>query len=670
MSAKLVSGNLPAGSAVWRRAWIAFFICFLFSIMGWWFYRLAAPESMLFFLGVLFAFYIPGTILVRSVHLSASHFLTLPVLSLTIGSVIVPMGYRFLRWSEIPDSWLLTTMGLVSIYWLYDVYKRRNRGYPSIRGSSADYWALATLFITLLLLLHFSHFSDVILGAQGFQFRSHYMSESVFHLGLINALTDTYPPPALYASGSPDFSSYHLNMHLQIEMLNRLFGLDPLKLVHFYFPLFYFGLVVLLPFVFIRETGGASLTALLGALIIFGADLSFLAVPWVIPEEAIVWTTIFQTSIWSLFTLNGYIPSLIALFLSIFLLRDLLSANGVWKAMVIGLVAYAAFGFKSSMGLHLAASSLALGSLMVWDKDQRKAGLLLFLASVMALLFMVLDLKYIRSSVGNNSVSFEPMNHLNSIVERFGFLSVPIDWIAPLVLLFLLASLGGRAFGLYYLANNLKLGEKVDWNLAFIGLFFIIGYAVTEFFVIGNSAGQNNAGWFYIQSLIASCFLLFPLLISIQKRKTAYFFVVGVLALMLIPSTVQFLTQRVSSHYLSYGPEELALIDYMKTTNPDSVFLHPISEGEPSLAANFAGRPTVLSTWVSFVTENEGLSERVVDVELFFDPASTPSGRIEILKKYSIDYVYGPQATLQIINDLPNVNRELVSGSLVLYRIN
>lgn len=69
----------------------------------------------------------------------------------------------------------------------------------------------------------------------GFKIRNFYLTETIFHLGIINTLKDIFPPLYPYASNI-DFSHYHLNMHLEIEMFNRLFSIDTLRLVFFIFP--------------------------------------------------------------------------------------------------------------------------------------------------------------------------------------------------------------------------------------------------------------------------------------------------------------------------------------------------------------------------------------------------------------------------------------------------
>ena len=127
----------------------------------------------------------------------------------------------------------------------------------------------------VFLLLHFSHFTDIIFTEAGFRIRTTYLTETVYHVGIINNLKDIFPPSYPYASGI-DFSHYHLNMHLQIEMFNRLFHIDTLKLTFFYFPLLYFFLLVFVPYMYVRNYLGYRFLGIMTGLLIFGADLSFI----------------------------------------------------------------------------------------------------------------------------------------------------------------------------------------------------------------------------------------------------------------------------------------------------------------------------------------------------------------------------------------------------------
>lgn len=168
---------------------------------------------------------------------------------------------------------------------------------------------------------------------------------------------------------------------------------------------------------------------------------------------------------------------------------------------------------------------------------------------------------------------------------------------------------------------------------------------------------------------MAAWFLFYLFLISLEGNRTAY--LVSILAAFALatPSTLQFLTVRAQGVYLHFGGDELDVIDYLRKTDPGSVVLHPLNLDRPSLASNFAGRPTVLSVWLSFVTETDSLSRRAEDSALFFAQTTAQTDRQRILDAYQVDYVYGPAADLLFMQSLPGVEPAEASGELVLYHV-
>jgi len=245
------------------------------------------------------------------------------------------------------------------------------------------------------------------------------------------------------------------------------------------------------------------------------------------------------------------------------------------------------------------------------------------------------------------------------------------DWYIPMIVLVLLAGLGVRVLGLLYLGNHIRQQKPVDWNwiLVFIGLFFVCGYVLSELFFIGSPTGQNNSGWFYIQSLMASWLPLFLLLIKMQGRKRVYLASIIAIVVLAAPSTIQFLHLRADDNYVVFGQDETKVIEYLRQSDPSSVVLHPLNHDRPSLASNFAGRLTVLSVWVSFVTEAQGKYERAKNVLLYFDKETNTSERMEVLNSYRVDYVYGPTSELLFMENFPETELVLKSGDLVLYRV-
>lgn len=636
---------------------------------GWWFYDLPFFDSIIFLFAVFLLFFIPGALLIRLSEPEHTNRMTYPTVALATGAVMVPVIYKFLRFLNGPYQITLVLLGLCFVSWLFLYIRERRKKFMGPSWERPDWIGLVALFALIVTLLHFSHFTDVLLEPDGFQFRASDMTESVFHLGLINALTDTYPPPALYASGEADFSGYHLNMHVQTELLARFSGIETLHLVIFYIPFLYFTILVLLPYVFVRESGGTALTGFICSALVFGADLSFIPSTLLDLRPGFAWTIFFQSTIWSLFTLNGYLPGLLALFLCIYYLREYFEKDKPGSLVLFTLMAYASFGFKSSMGLHIGAAALATGFLMAVYGADRQQSWSLILAAFGVLAAILVEIVFLRPAAGATHVALDPLNSFQGSLKNLGMSGIKVDWYIPMLLLILLGGLGVRVFGLYYLIKRFRQNGLVSWSLVFIGLFYLLGYLVSEMFYIGSPEGQNNSGWFYLQSLMAIWFLLFLFLVDLQGKKAAYLASIIIIVLLAAPSTVQFLHIRSHDKYVPFGPAELELIDHIRATEADSVFLHPLNLDRPSLAANFAGRPSVLGVWVSFVNESHHLSERARNVMMFFDGSASVEQRIQILDKYDVDYVYGSAGQLAFMDEIPAGDLELQSGHLVLYRV-
>ena len=411
------------------------------------------------------------------------------------------------------------------------------------------------------------------------------------------------------------------------------------------------------------------LTGIVCAVLVFGADFSFIPSIILDARPGFAWTAFFQSTIWPLFTLNGILPSLTALYLCIICLRDYFRRESQAKLALFAILAYGAFGFKSSMGLQIVAAALTTGLVIAFCGSQRRHGWSLVVVSAATLAVMLFDITVFRSGLGDTLVAFAPLNGFHKALENLGMSDLAMEWYIPMIIMVLLAGLGVRILGLLFLGNRIRQKYPRDWSLVFIGLFFVIGYFVSELFFIGFPAGLNDAKWFYIQSLMASWFLLFLFLVEIQDRKHVYLASILAVIVFAAPSTVQFLHLRAEDKYVVFGQDELEVIKHLHQSDPDSVVLHPLNLDRPSLASNFAGRVTVFSVWVSFITEAQGLSERAQNVLLFFDQGTDTSERLDVLDKYQVNYIYGSNSELLFMENFPEAELVLQSGDLVLYRV-
>jgi hypothetical protein len=612
-------------------------------------------QPLLFVMAVVLLYYIPGTVLQQAAGWNLKDGLIETALRTGIGLVAVPVLYEKMRRFGITDSLMLAAVILVAAYWIYRVKRFRPRPW------NADDWVsliVAILFVGIL--LSFSHFADFRLAEGGSLYRTTPLSESTFHQGLINSLKDSFPPPALYAAGSADFSSYHLNMHLQIEGMNRLTGIGTDRLVFWYFPLLYFLLLFLLPVAFVRSHGGAAVPAIVAGMLVFGTGLSFLPGLAGLEEPSFAWVQFFHADIMGLFTLNGLIPSLIALFVVLLVFATRGEAQRSWHWWVLGLMMIGAYGFKSSMGAQMAGACLATGVICYLADDERAQSWRMAACGAISLLLMLLDQAYTKSGIGENFgenfIEFRPWYPLDYMLRQFGMTEILNIFKPVWFLIFLLLGLGVRVLGLITLKASIRRHPENIRLVLFILTIFLSGYVLADFLYLGDSSYQfNHATWFAIQGMFAAWFLLFLFMARLDAHKPTHALLLISLLALSLPSTVQLLWRKSDSGVAYIGPEEQEIVAYLEGTDPASVVMHPLNQDWPSLASNLAGRSSVLNIHKSFVNESQGLERRAYALLMFFGAETDGLTRLAIMNYYGVTHVYAPRQFDEILGDTPDL---------------
>jgi hypothetical protein len=425
--------------------------------------------------------------------------------------------------------------------------------------------------------------------------------------------------------------------------------------------------VASLPFAFVRLLGGSSLLATVSGIFVFGSDFSF--VPGILlANEGFPWTLYFATTIWSLFTLNGYIPATIALFSCLLTLRLYLEKGRTLYLAIFAACVIGAFGFKASMGLQMAAATLATGAAWFYLDRPDRRGRDFFLTGV--LLSSLLLFLSLRVKAGTNSIeaTLAPFNLLDQSIQYLEIDSLDIVWFPFVMALFLLGGLGVRTLGIWGIFTQLKVRTSLRWMALFFLFFFVGGYFLSEFLYVGKPGGLNNAIWFYVQALMATWFALFAFLAERSFAGRGGSILLLGLVVLAAPTTIQFLSQRSVPAYRLFGSDEVAVIEFLRTTDPGSVVLHPLNPDRPSLASNFAGRSSVLNRFSAFVSEGEGLSGRIKDIDCAFALDSSQEQRMEVLQKYSVDYVLVPTAMSDRLSSIPGMELGLQTHSASVYR--
>ncbi|MDH4231497.1 MAG: hypothetical protein OEW04_05640 [Nitrospirota bacterium] len=537
--------------------------------------------------------------------------------------------------------------------------------------SGKDGFSSCILILIVFLLLHLSYFSDIIFFEQGFKIRTGGLTETVFHLGIINNLQDLYPPLYPYASGY-SFSYYHLNMHLEIEMFHRLFSVDTVKLTFFYFPSLYFTLLVFLPYFFVLEIGATRLIGVLTGMFLFGSDLSFIMGLFGKLPPDYSWVGMYSAGIMSIMTLNGILPALIVMFLFIlFLFRFDDSGKGVFL-IILCILGYSAYGFKSSMGFHLAGALFLSGLATVGIAKDKKKGLMLCGASIITIVIMIFDLLVFRGGTGGvgQKASIDLFHSFERSLASIGTVKLPLLYYPVVFIGYALATFGARAFG-FVLIKDVFRERYFNLVVFFLVVFAVSGFFFSEVISVGSPGDQiNNAMWFSAQSLFGAWLLVSYFLMEKRRYQKGFITYIIIIMLFSLPSTVQFLSLRHNSSYWHLNSDAQEVVSFLKKIPPESKVLHPLNK-VPSLASDFAGRTSIINTSKPFalsaIGEKNCLS-RISDVKSFFSKGNS-TGRSLILKKYKVDYVYAPIEYMPMLDKEACLSEVLKNNDYVVYGV-
>lgn len=649
---------------------IAILFCLVFFLKL--LYSLPIKDSLLWYLGIFLSFYVPGNLLLRGLKSdSDEHFIT-SFHSIALGAALMPLVYSASRWISLPEIGYALGIGMFLI-WAFLVIRDLIKKKINIYTSLADIKCIVLVCVIGVFLLHLTHFTDVIFLENGFNIRNIYLTETIFHLGIVNVLKDTFPPFFPYASGV-DFSHYHLNMHLEIEMMHRFFAIDTVELTFFYFPLLYFCLLVTVPYMFVFKKWNVRSLGIVTGVLMFGSGLSFIPGLLGVFPPTYPWTQFFRTTIWTLFCMNGHLPALFVLFLSLFYLKKFYEEGNLSYLIVFALLGFAAHGFKTSMGLHIMSSAFLTGiASMIFIKDLKKGGYICTV-SALTIAIIAIDLILFKGNPSHNVIRVDLFNNFTDSLGKLGLSDIPWLFLFLLFPVYIIVTFGTRILGFYVLKDATKK-KTFDPIIVFLAVFIVTGFILSESLFLGvpysKIGAVNNAGWFSVQSLMAAWLLLSFFLVRLLHVRKIFFASLIVVFILSFPSTVQFLMLRFDNSYYAVDKNEIEIVKYLETTPPKSIVLHlPNNEG-PSLSSNLAGRASVLSMLQSYVIQTIGqkaADERLTDISLFFN-RNEKANRTSLLKKYKVDYIYAPVSYATLLDKEPLLSRVLENSTYVLYRV-
>ncbi len=613
-------------------------------------YHLPVFQIICFLIGVIIFLYLPGLFVLDLLDWK-DNSLSLILLSVLTGMALSPILYYLA--SFIGQIWLfLVIIICVSAYAIYKILwlqiKKCNIKMPN------GWWKLFIVLSIILTVLHFSHFSDLkILQAGGYKLRISSLTESIYHLGIINAAEYNIPPVFPYASGYK-LSEYHIDMHVLAVIFCKFLKIDPAIMTFYFLPFLLMSMIIVVPAAFFYELHkDINLGFLLGVLML-GADFSFIPASWKDWPSFYPWTLTFCTTIWSLFTINGIMAAIPLFWGSALVLQRFYKTQNVKNLILFSVFTIASYRMKNSMGLQLIGVSFLF---LVFNEWRFRTGIfwkafpvMIITSGIILIDFFIKSLLY----VGNTMVRVMPFNGLLQSATYLNInqwhnaamspLQYPLTLLLALLLYFV-GFMGVRIIFLKYFYDVINFRKTIEPIVPFFILFIITGVFLPDIIYLGsNDYNINNAVWFRVQSISAATFFVIEYIYSIKSRfhKTV---LICLVVLLSFPTTLNFLKLRYANEYTEISVNQLLAADYIKMSVPgNAVILEYPHLNVPSLSSNLAGRSTILTYYMSFLRsklDQQSIASRNNDIRSFF-MFNDEKNRMMILKKYGAEYLIIP----------------------------
>jgi hypothetical protein len=666
MSVQASSSAPPRGNAVHFFMLLGGGLAVLFLVLS--FFQISLGSYALFLAALFILVYLPGQSLVwlSKLHISRLESVTL---ALILGLTATTQVYRIARLLRFLPLILLWVAAL-GVVFVVRIARR-----PPRREDFAFAWTRHGLVFGLVILLILGvlcadSFRNGLRRPDGSVVVNWHYYDGFTKNNLIRELTHSVPPQAPFAAGIT--LSYHYAMELFAALLYRHLGLGVFDLLHRLTMPFYFALLVLALYILIRDFARSRRAALWGVfLAVFGTGgLGFLAA--LLTGYAPYWGKVFYSFYFlDLLSINSFFPSIPVAAAGFFCLSRYFRERGTAWLILSGWFLAVLFEYKNSIPAQvLPALGLTALVYLLRHRDRRPllaglmTGLWLIPLALIAYIHNLGGIRYVPKLMANDWIRF-PLADL-----KLGFLAGewskvfihhepdPVAAFFCLLILagFFLASFGPGALALPSALRDFIRAAPENPMRFFLVSFFLAGlglYFFTGMVLEGHAETWINI-YFYYYSLIALMILWAERLDRfLEKRRTPAVraVIAGLLILISVPNTVQFLWGKVS--YPDRHVFEKPFLDacdwLSRNTEGNSVVLHNL---DTRFVCYFGDRRVVLdNSGHSNLSRHLPLPEinkRTADVRRFF---RAPGRSGDVLAKYRVGYVWA--VTSRDLVDVP-----------------
>jgi len=475
---------------------------------------------------------------------------------------------------------------------------------------------------------------------------------------LIRELSHSVPPQIPFAAGIP--LSYHHSMELFIAMLYKHFHLGVLDLLHRFTMTFFFALLLMTLFIFIRQITRSNKATLLGVfLIIFGTG-GFGYIGGILSIYTAYWGKIFYSFYFlDLLSINSFLPAFSILFAGFFCLSKYFEHRKISWLIMAGYFLAVVFDYKMSIPL-LILGALAFTGLVYFLRYREKSaiyaliltGLMLVPLFLLAYFHNIGGTQFVPKLRFNNWIIFTLVDlKLMFLARPWGELTrhshvtfVNIALFLPILVGFFLGSFGFSFISLPGVFREFISSRKKNIMRFFLVSFFIFGILI--FFCYSLVLGGRPKPWtniyvFYFSVIILTIFWAEKVIhFSERKKRATKVIILCLIILLSIPNTIHFLWAKL--HYPQKKVFEKPFLNACQwlneNTEGESVILHSKNMLH---VCYFADRRAVLdisghSNLVRHLTTSQ-IEERMADINRFF---FNPIINADVLTKYRVSYVW------------------------------
>ena len=622
-------------------------------------------EAFRFPIAIAVLFLLPGSQIVRWLHLDDVLTLEYVLLSLVLGMVATCLIYAAVTWIGKPFLlWLWVFAALLSLTFSR---KRLFARFQKIAIQRAHFLLLLAVFASWLP-LYFISFLFRNLTTTGAGALTYFgLSDIVLHASIAAELSHSIPPQVPSMAGLP--LSYHVGMDLVAAVLNRYAGLAIPDVVARFSPVLFISVDVLAVFCLARRLIGSADAAVVAALLsVLGEDLSF--IPGILNRQESLWNVwYFQApTVFSLYTANPMVVAHGLLFAALLCFYRLgFGAHRGWTGAV-ALCSAALFETKIFTFVQLVLSVSCVSALHLFFRR------LVFVKEIVAILivaFPLMWLQFIANEQGGEYVWIWSSGWQNYIEPAFRRMNWPQMLSYPVLAttIYLILTYGFRVVGLFPFIGSWFPSSCRPFRLLLV-FFVVIGTILslsTKIVPSENHDYYNEAIWFIVASKYVASLFAVASLTWVWRRAnwvSRPIIVVGI-GLTAFASTAQFVSTKVRAKG-NFPASVMQTIAYLnQETTPGEVVISAFDQ--PILLLTKLRLP-FYDLWSDQFAKRSIVASRREDIDNFWASWKLGSVQHDILEKYKVAWIVAREAQSLLTEDLL-LEQVYANSEFVIYKV-